>query len=308
MSDTSTQQPAQQQQQHGKQSGGSVLTHRVLFLPVWGWVVVIIGGILLYKYLKDRSAASSSTASGTVTGQNNANSIFGTEGFSVNGQGQIVDNATGAIVGTSGTGGSGGSTSTVGGWLSSMQEALQQLGYDPNLVDQALQDYSAGLPLPQNEYNVIESGIRLVGNPPSGIALPGLQSSPAPAATAPAPTTPTPVASSASGPPGLSSSIMNGLTGNGEYIVDTVYQPVTGTWLYLTQKGGVYAEGGNGFFGSLFSLPPGTFNGRTASQIIPQPNGGYTVIDTQGETYNFGPSGTGSDYANASAGNNYAGT
>lgn len=295
MSDTSTQQHQSAATPGSKQSG-NVLTHKLGPLPVWAWGAVVIGAIILYKYLHDRNTASSGTP-GSVTGQNNANSIFGTEGFSVNGQGQIVDNATGAIVGTSGSSsGSNGSTSSVGSWLANMQQNLFSLGFNSAAVDQALQDYSAGIPLPQSEYNIIESGIKLAGNPPSGMALPTLQkaaaASPGPAPTPAPAAAPAPTNAAVAGPPGLPSSIINAMTANGEYIVSTAYQPVTGTWLYLTQKGGVYAEGGSGFFGSLFNTPSGTFAGRTASQIVASNTagpGGYTVIDTKGETYNFGP-------------------
>jgi len=297
MSDTGTQAPQEQHQQ--PKQGGNVMTHRVGPLPVWAWGAVILGALLLYKYLHNRSQGAG--APGSVTGQNNANSLFGTEGFSVNGQGQIVDNATGAIVGTSGSGGSSGSVSSIGDWLGKMQQALFQLGYNSSSVDQALQDYSAGLPLPQAEYNIIESGIKLAGNPPSGMALPQLQK---PASTTPPPAPPpAPVPAKSplpTGPPNLPSSVINSMRAGGEFIVDTQYNPVSGTWLYLAQKGGVYAEGGSGFFGSIFDLPTGTFAGRTAQRIVPQPTGGYTIVDTAGEGYTFGPNGA--NYAGVAPG------
>jgi hypothetical protein len=159
-------------------SGGSGLAKRVGPLPIWGWIVVVIGGIVVWRIIKNRNAASSGVTGGTQG--NNALPLFGTEGFSTNSAGQIVDNATGDILGsfpggTNSTGSSGTGTLTAAQWFSNAQQTLFNLGYDSAAVDQALQDYAAGNHLPQNEYGIIEAAIRLTGNPPSGIALPVLQ-------------------------------------------------------------------------------------------------------------------------------------
>lgn len=171
-------------------SGGSGLQKRMGPLPLWGWIVVVVGGLIVYKIIKSRSSSSSSTVTGGTQG-NNALPLFGTEGFGTNPAGQIVDNATGDILGsfpggTNTTGNSGTGTSTSAQWFSNAQQALFNLGYDNAAVDQALQDYAAGNQLPQNEYGIIEAAIRLTGNPPSGIALPSLQSTPTPTPQAPA--------------------------------------------------------------------------------------------------------------------------
>lgn len=159
---------------------GSGLSRRFGPLPLWAWVGVVVVGVIVWKIVRDRQAASASTttASGTVGAADNASSLFGSEGFSTNSAGEVIDNATGDILGTfggttSGTGSSGGSTFAT--WASNAQQALFNLGFNNASVDQALQDYSSGQPLPQSEYNIIESAIKLVGNPPSGIALPQLQ-------------------------------------------------------------------------------------------------------------------------------------
>lgn len=174
-------------------AGGSGLSHRIGPLPLWGWIAVVVVGVIIWKVVRSRQAAQTQTASGTVGGANNALGLFGSEGFSTNSAGEVIDNATGDILGTFGgatssTGSAG--TGTYAGWAGAAQQALLNLGYDNNLVDTALQDYSAGQQLPQNEYNAIEAAIKLVGNPPSGIALPELQ--PPPAAPAPAPAAPAP--------------------------------------------------------------------------------------------------------------------
>lgn len=185
MSDTSGQAPAHDT---GKKSGGNFMTHKLGPLPMWSWIVIVVGVVIVYKIMKGKSAAST-TASGTVTDGNNANSLFGSEGFSVNSAGQVVDNATGDILGggTQGASGSSSSTTTNAGWFAAVQQALFNLGYDNSTVDSALQDYASGNKLSPTEYGIIEAGINLVGNPPSGLALPQLQPPAAPpAAAAPA--------------------------------------------------------------------------------------------------------------------------
>lgn len=173
-------------------SGGSGLSRHLGPLPLWAWVAVIIGTVIVYKIIKDRSAsAATTTASGTVGAANNANSLFGSEGFSTNSAGEVIDNATGDILGTFGgaTSGTGSGTSSYEAWATNAQQALFNLGYDNGAVNQALQDYSSGQALPQSEYNIIEAAMKLVGNPPSGIALPTLQKGSAGGATTSPPAT-----------------------------------------------------------------------------------------------------------------------
>jgi hypothetical protein len=63
--------------------------------------------------------------------------------------------------------------------------------------------------------------------------------------------------------------------------------------LALTELGGVYDIGpkGGAFQGSRFSLTPGTQSGirGTFNQIFVRPSGGYTIVDTSGQSYSFGP-------------------
>lgn len=288
-------------------SSGSGLGHRIGPLPVWAWVAVVVGAVLLYKVLKGNSASSSTTASGTVGATNGASSLFGSEGFSSNSAGEVIDNATGDILGTFGGSTGSGSTSSTGtfeGWTTSAQQALFNLGYDNTAVDQALQDYASGQQLPQNEYGIIEAAINLIGNPPSSVALPQLQPPAAPAA--PAPSSPTPAAPAPAPPSNnsnenapLSGSLIQQMVANGEHVISSYYDAADNTQYYLTNLGGVYTVG-NGFFGSVFSL--GSEFVGTPTQITGNSLGGYTVVNNQGQTYNFGPSGTGADYANATNG------
>jgi hypothetical protein len=81
----------------------------------------------------------------------------------------------------------------------------------------------------------------------------------------------------------------------GENIVQEVADPLGG-WLALTNKGGVYTYGGAPFMGSYLGYadqtkdPAAEKAGRGSfTQIVPRANGGYTLIDQHGETYNFDP-------------------
>ena len=52
-----------------KKSSGSGISKKLGPLPYWGWGLVGVGTFLVYRYLKDRSAANSAlTASGTTGG------------------------------------------------------------------------------------------------------------------------------------------------------------------------------------------------------------------------------------------------
>lgn len=158
-------------------SGGNFLTNRVGPLPVWGWFAVVVGGFIVWRIIHNRNA-SSAAGTGTVGAANNAASLFGSSGFSTNSAGQVVDNATGDILGMvpgGGTGGAGSSSTgvtTATQWFANAQQTLFNLGYDSTAVDTALQDYLAGNPLPPNEYGIVEAAIKLTGNPPTGVGLP----------------------------------------------------------------------------------------------------------------------------------------
>ena len=83
---------------------------------------------------------------------------------------------------------------------------------------------------------------------------------------------------------------------NREHLIDLAYQPVTRTFLFLSNVGRVYPVGGNGYFGDVSSIGRRAFVGVPA-KISPNANGGYTISNQVGQTYTFGPPGTGTDYA-----------
>ena len=51
----------------GSSPSGNVLTRKAGPLPVWGWVVVVVGGYLIYRRLSGKSSSSAGTA-GSATG------------------------------------------------------------------------------------------------------------------------------------------------------------------------------------------------------------------------------------------------
>lgn len=113
---------------------------------------------------------------------------------------------------------------------------------------------------------------------------------------------PTPVSTPPAGigsPPNVSSSILNGIPG--QTVVSEKYDPATKGWLALSNKGGIFAldssgNPGPGFYGSPLGDPGtdgwigpnGTWQ-RTAQQLTIRPSGGYTITDTAGENYSYGP-------------------
>ena len=96
-------------------------------------------------------------------------------------------------------------------------------------------------------------------------------------------------------PPPIAAFLQGKVMQAGENIVQEVADPLGG-WLALTNKGGVYTYGGAPFMGSYLGYadqtkdPAAEKAGRGSfTQIVPRANGGYTLIDQHGETYNFDP-------------------
>lgn len=300
MSDTSTQ--SSEHSHSPARAGGSGLGHKLGPLPVWGWVVVAVGAYLLYHYLKNRNASNTATAAdGTVNGTDNASSLLGTEGATVNGAGQIVDTATGSILGSAsgGTSTSAADTTTPEGWLSAAQQALYSLGYDSGTADQALMDYVSGTPLNPTEYGIVESAFKTIGAAPSTLGLPQLQA--AAVTSAPAATQPAAVGSSPPGDaPPSASSIFGKMIGSVIAVIPTGgTNSLASGWTYVTNQGYVYNYQSPYFGGTNGGAIGGAVAGNIvdAVPITTGPNaGGYSLINAAGQTYNFGPA------ANAASG------
>ena len=281
---------------------GSGLSKKVGPLPIWAWVAVVVGSYILYKYIRSRSGASTATAStagGTVGASNGASSLLGSQGFSINPSGQIVDNATGDIVGNGSSGSAGGgstsSLSTAAQWVANAESALQGLGYDQSAVANALQLYSSGQPLDPTSYGIIESAINQVGSAPAPFGSPTQTPAGGSAGT---PTTPSSTAPQTAPTPSIALPA-------GENFTSAAYNPLSGTWDFLTNLGGLYTLDNNGnpttaggFYGTYLSLPAADRQGTRGAftTITVNSDGGYTEIDSNGEKYKFGPA-AGENYA-----------
>lgn len=124
--------------------GGNFLAHKVGPLPVYGWVVVIVVGYLVYRHY-----------------QNNGGSLFGS---SSNTGSSTTPSAAPTTPDTTTT-----ATQTATSnlsWEIKMRQALISIGYSPQLVNQSLEAYLSGGRLNATEEGVIHAGVNLVGNAP----------------------------------------------------------------------------------------------------------------------------------------------
>lgn len=214
----------------------------------------------------------------------------------------------------------GGESSTTGGvtystyadWLQAAISAATQQGLSYADAYNGINTWLNGGCVGQNVYNAISYSLQSVGLPTgysSSGAFPALTVCPTPVdggsgqdKTTPPPdtttTTPPPTNKPTGGPPSLSAALSAAIHNNGESVVDTVFDSTNNTWLYLTNKGGVYAldpsgqQGGATYYGSYLGLPASatqSANGpRSFSTIRVNPDGSYTLVATDGATYTFG--------------------
>jgi hypothetical protein len=300
-----------------KKSGGKWYKEMIGPLPAGAWIAVIGAGLVFSMYARKKGlpglggTASGTSTSGTATG---ASSALGTSGLSYDSAtGSYYDPTTGQYYDNSGnpispfvngastaTGGGGGTTSSTGpstvhytnndDWRKGAETSLIASGHDPASVDQALQDYLNGAPLNAQEDSIVSLALMTIGPTPSPV--PPSQRPPQTVTQPPVNNTPAvPSINIPNAPP----SLPPGLPPAGESITDT--EPAGGGYLFLTDKGGVYATGGARFYGSYLGDPqaqgPGP-NGSPASgrrfvKIQPLADGGYTLISNYGERYTFGP-------------------
>jgi hypothetical protein len=257
-------------------------------LPRWAWfaVAVGVGGVyILYKRHEASSAA------------NSADALSGSTAVPTTGNGQGVTTTTGT----------GPSFSDFGSWEAAALSVMGQNGIGGADALNAITNWINGACVSAAAYQALSQVITNsgVGLPPGfGTSLPSLSVCPSsstpptsPSSPAPAPT-PTPKA------PALPASVAAAMAHNNEHLVGAPqWDPKYGTWLFLTNKGGIYAVNqkgqgtGAGFFGSIFSLPDhfaNWVNGsgqyiRQAASLTVEPNGGYIITDTAGEKYDFHP-------------------
>jgi hypothetical protein len=261
-----------------EEGGGNVLTKKLGPQPRWAWAAEFVGGFLLFRYIRARQNANSGLAQFTATPLTGGNTI---------------PTAAGAFGGP--TSGAAPTYSTLSAWITA---ALGQVSTVPGYSNtSALNDLTAWL----NGGCVSAAGFNFIGNfiasggLPPGFSTPptlsvcpstGTQSgggSTAPPPPPPASPTPAPVPT----PPSLGS-LTNNVLGN----VVSMFQSGSG-WVWVTDSGYVYASPGAGYYGGTDA---GAVGGPIASKIVNAfaitsgPNaGGYTLVASNGDTYNFGP-------------------
>jgi hypothetical protein len=253
----------------------------VLGLPWWGWGLAIAGAVGAYILYKRHVEDEASAATGT-TDENT---------------GEPVD--TGASSST--TSPTVPTFSTFAEWEQAAIAAMTSGNYSSANALNDLSAWTSGGCVSAAGYTAIGGILETVGLPPGFSSVPTLSVCPDASPTTPKVPVPNPTVKGTTTTPDvaptLSASVRAAMSNNGESIVDTAYDSATKTWLYLTNKGGVYAVNSQGsttgatFYGSYLGLPAKDTEGaaRTFEKLLVNSNGTYTLVDTQGQTYTFGP-------------------
>lgn len=126
-------------------------------LPLWGWLVVVLGGLGI-AYWSTKKSGSSSSAD-TVSDETVPSGAFTSAD-------QVT---TGSITGSATDTDTDVSNDT---WGRNAENELLARGYDPTLVDTAIRKYLASQPLNASETAVITAALRAVGAPPSPLPPP----------------------------------------------------------------------------------------------------------------------------------------
>lgn len=266
-----------------EKSTGKGLKKKLGPLPYWGWLLAGAGGYLGYRYLRARSAASSALAASGTTG------------------GTTIPQ--GAVQVGSPSSGLAGTFSSATQWEQAMLTFLTGNGLSAPDALNGVNNWLNGNCVSQAVYTALSQGIvsSSVGLPPGYTSLPTLsicpaaQQSPTPSNPAPAPTPSAPAVPLFQG---LNATLSKQLANNGESIAATEWDSTLNEFVLLTNKGGIYnvnpqgAPSGGAFYGSYLGLPaalrataPGQV--RTFTQLVINPDGTYTAIDSAGEAYTF---------------------
>jgi hypothetical protein len=267
-----------------KKKSGSGIAKRLGPLPYWGWALAAVGGYIGYRYLQARNSAAA--ASGTTGGT-------------------LIPNDIGLPASTTATGA--GSFSSISQWTQAMLTYLTGNGVSPADALNGVTSWLNGNCVSQTIYNQLSAGIvsSSVGLPPGYTNVPTLSVCPSPTQTPtttnPAPATPSAPVAAAPLFQGLDAALQKQLSNNGETVAATAWDSTLNEFVVLTNKGGIYnvnpqgAPSGGAFYGSYLGLPaadratvPGQV--RTFTQLIINPDGTYTALDSAGESYTFTPS------------------
>lgn len=253
-------------------------------LKPWQYAAALGGAVVVYvvyKRMKNTSAAAADS------GTTDANTL------------------PGANTTTTGTTSTTTLPATLADWEQAVLSAATGPNYSPSAALNDITSWLSGQCVSSQGFSALGSAVETLGLPPgynTGVSPLTV----CPDTTVPATTTsvastaaPAPAAPASSQPvvPAITSAMAAALAQNNESIVDAVYNQYSNTFDYLTNKGGIYTVGGPGatnpggtFYGSYLGLAgqqtnqPGQFEKLTVL-----PNGGYTLLDSAGQTYTFGP-------------------
>lgn len=267
----------------GKTLGVSKHTWEIIGIAVAGGALLYFG----YRWYSNRSSAKTTgSLSGTVT--------------------PLA--VTGAVGTTGATPTSSGPLTTMDAWINSIISSTSKL--TPAVLFNAVNAWQNGTPVTATAYAAISKALRNgIPSWAKGYKLYVTKTTTTTPTGTTGTTAPPPSSGAPGPPPNLPQTLISKMIANGEHIVTTQWDPVTQGWVYLTNKGGIYNEGGGQFFGSIFSLPTHFANWiaptgrqvRTAAKLTINHTGGYTITDTAGENYTFTTPKGGQDWATGKA-------
>jgi hypothetical protein len=259
-------------------------------LPIWGWAAVGGGTFLVYYLYKryESNSAAATTAAGNAdeSPEDLAPGTTSADG-SVPTSNPITDS---------------------GSWIDAALAAGSAL--DPADLYNGIVAWGNGSCVSTAQYTAIGGLLPSLGAPPGVTGPLSVCSDPAAAAPPAGPQGPAgPAGPAAPGPvapkaaatptlPNLSTALAAEIHNAGQTVVDKVYNPKTGNFLILTNKGGVYvatktgqqAPNAGNFFGSFLHLPAAERQATAPfTSIKVLANGGYTETNSKGQTYTFNP-------------------
>lgn len=251
------------------------LTKKLGPQPRWAWGAEAVGGFLLFRFIRARRSSSSGLQSLTATPLTGGSTI-------PPGGGTTTTQAP--------------TYSTLAQWITAaLGEVSTTPGYSNTAALNDLTSWLNGSCVSAAGFTAIGNAIMSIGLPPGFSTPPTLTVCPSTGSSnnngsnpppPPPPSSPTPAPVPPTAPP------LGSLTAQVIGNVVSVFQQGTG-WVYVTDKGYVYNSPGSNYYGGTDN---GAVGGSIASHIVEAyaittgPNaGGYTLVASNGDTYNFGP-------------------
>lgn len=247
-----------------------------LKLPLWGWAIAGVGGVIVARKIAGHLSASTAAATDTTTADptiSGGGGYFGANG-ALGVPNGALDTATSSTI------------TDNDAWRIAAINALVTGGYDALLATSAVEKYLTGQQLTTQETGAIDYALTRIGPPPTAVPAP-LPIVP-PIKTPPVTKPPTKVVqqtSPANPKPALAANHLPG-----EAFVDFCNAPGGGTW-WLTNWGGVDAVGGAPYKGAPISNRVANALGAAPSGqtfVSIEPDGaGYLIRDNWPTTGNY---------------------